>query len=471
MAFSSNDKRWLVTLVASNKVVAPVLQDIVKQGMAELYAALNNHLNGLPIPCSLQTLTYADVCHLAATPSLASSLKDLSFGNINNNCGVHGKSKKVYNYNSLADDVRENVRNRGSHFNESDWKETVFDQCFDKLKALLQCLPLLPDKKKELLEELSAWKTEGFKRIVDNDVKDLLGKFQNVKLASINEKLDDMPTKDESERVIKKLHSFHTSLMEKLDSMESFIREVHHKLDGGLGATNANPVPTIFDFPKHLQRKEVKQRQDPETKRLKNASTTNRIQKATKPDQSKEKNPDPPYKLRGENAMLARKRIHNAAINGECDVIKLLLESGDNGDQTDKFGLTPLHLAVWYGQRAVVELLLQYGANVDAVDRKNKEGRQASWLGFQSHTTTVTAANASGGTQTEALREIYVNSLALPLVVYNNTTAMNNRSDGLTARVLAGLFTNVSFNNSPVNISINFQSNVHPNDSANGSCL
>ena len=46
---------------------------------------------------------------------------------------------------------------------------------------------------------------------------------------------------------------------------------------------------------------------------------------------------------------------------------------------------------------------------------------------------------------------------------------MNNGSDGLTARALGGLFTNVSFNNSPVNISINLQWNVHPSDSANGS--
>ena len=52
-----NDKRWLVTLVTSNKVVAPVLQDIVKQGMDKLYALLNNYLNGLPTPYSLQTLT------------------------------------------------------------------------------------------------------------------------------------------------------------------------------------------------------------------------------------------------------------------------------------------------------------------------------------------------------------------------------------------------------------------------------
>ena len=51
--------------------------------------------------------------------------------------------------------------------------------------------------------------------------------------------------------------------------------------EGGLGPTKANPVPTIFDFPKHIQRKQVKQRQDPEARRLKNTSSTNRIQKKT----------------------------------------------------------------------------------------------------------------------------------------------------------------------------------------------
>ena len=83
---------------------------------------------------------------------------------------------------------------------------------------------------------------------------------------------------------------------------------------------------------------------------------------------------------------------------------------------------------------------------------------------------TVTAANASDGPRTEALREVYINSPTLPSVVGNNTTAMNNGSDGLTARALGELFTNVSFNNSPVNISINLRSNVHPSDSVDGSC-
>ena len=55
--------------------------------------------------------------------------------------------------------------------------------------------------------------------------------------------------------------------------------------EGGLGATKANPVPTIFD--ENLQRKEVKPRQDPEGRRLKNASTTSKIQKASKRGNSK----------------------------------------------------------------------------------------------------------------------------------------------------------------------------------------
>ena len=99
MTVLSNDKRWLVTLVTLYKVVTPVLQDIAKQGMDKLYATLDNYLKGLPTPCSLRTLTYADACHLASTPSPASSLKGLNFGNINNNSGVHGKTKMSSNYN------------------------------------------------------------------------------------------------------------------------------------------------------------------------------------------------------------------------------------------------------------------------------------------------------------------------------------------------------------------------------------
>ena len=104
------------------------------------------------------------------------------------------------------------------------------------------------------------------------------------------------------------------------------------------------------------------------------------------------------------------------------------------------------------------------------LEKKTKNVKQVGWVFIKYHYNRDTAANASGGPRTEALREVYVHSPALPSVVGNNTTTMDNGSDGLTARALGGLFTNVSFNNSPVNISINLQSNVHPGDSVNGSC-
>ena len=210
MAYSDNDKRWLVTLIASNKIVAPVLREIVKQGMDKLYAFLDGQLSGLTPPCNLTTLTYAT----CPTPLR----KDLQFQNINDNLNNHGKKKVDYNYNvntavdlaklylpgflavfsafdesmdlsaalrllgckkyptqiffssnpfvavqSLADDVRENVRNPGGHFKESDWTQNFFDQCFDKLEALVNSLVLPAIEKKDLLDQLSERRTKGNK--------------------------------------------------------------------------------------------------------------------------------------------------------------------------------------------------------------------------------------------------------------------------------------------------------------------
>ncbi|XP_022785716.1 ankyrin-2-like isoform X2 [Stylophora pistillata] len=406
----SKVKKWLVTLVTLNKVVAPVLPDIVKQGMENLYAFLDNFLNGLATPCSLATLTYTDVCHLAVTPSPVSSLKDLYFGNINNNSDIHGKKTKKYNYNvsspvdlaklylpnflavfsafdqsmdlsaalrllgsrkypmqiyvssdplydikSLADDVRENVRNRASHFGESEWTQIFFDQCFDKLKNLVQGLPLNVAKKKELLDQLSEWKAEGFQRIIDEDVKEVMEKFQNAKLAAIDEKLDDIPTKEEREKATEKLLSFLRSM---IDRFEDLFRKVEHKLDG----ISVKPLSENSRKSVHPTRSSV--------------LSTDVTSKEMRQIGNKYKNPESTGGLRAKIAKLSRGTLHKAAISGRRDFVELLLENGEDVDQRDEFNLTPLHLAAWYGKRAVVELLLRHGANVNAVDRFQKTALQ-----------------------------------------------------------------------------------------------
>lgn len=207
---SDEEKRWLVVGVAMVEVVAPVLRDTVKQGMDLHYNNLDAYLSGLPVPCSLNTLTYTQA-------SYDSTLKSLKFENINNNSQTHGKSKKDkpnYNYNVLssvdlaklylpdylatfsafdesldlsailrllgwsrpapifpspnpllslqkaADDVRDN-RNKWAHANLSEWSEAFFNDCFSKLESLVKSVGLQGTKEKNTLDQLSDWQTKG----------------------------------------------------------------------------------------------------------------------------------------------------------------------------------------------------------------------------------------------------------------------------------------------------------------------
>ena len=98
-----------------------------------------------------------------------------------------------------------------------------------------------------------------------------------------NEKIQHVPGMSEQERRRRWVAAY------RLESLNvtRHTRICSKHFEGGLGPTKANPVPTIFDFPENLQRKEVKPRQDPEGRRLKNASTTSKIQKASKRGNSK----------------------------------------------------------------------------------------------------------------------------------------------------------------------------------------
>lgn len=106
----------------------------------------------------------------------------------------------------MADDVRKNVRNRVCHFNESDWTQIFFDQCFEKLKNLVRGLPLLNVmEKKKLLNQLSEWKAKGLQTTGKKYVKELMAQFQIDRLKDIQEKLEDKPTREEIKRLMQKL--------------------------------------------------------------------------------------------------------------------------------------------------------------------------------------------------------------------------------------------------------------------------
>jgi len=60
--------------------------------------------------------------------------------------------------------------------------------------------------------------------------------------------------------------------------------------------------------------------------------------------------------------------IHIAAIRGDIDAIKLLMEVGVDINAQGEHGYTPLHEAVEQGQLEVAKLLLENGCNTSLVN-------------------------------------------------------------------------------------------------------
>ena len=208
MMVSNEEKRWIVVGIAMNKVVAPVLRDAVKQGMDTNYTDLDRYCKHLSPPCTLKTLHHGLV---QKDPIFKQLIKN--FKNINNNgilCGKHlGKYNfsindpidlaKVYlqdshlaqflafdesldltailqllgfkNYmpgalfsphiQASADDVRKNVRNKWGHVDVTKWTDAQFNDCFDKLKALVTSLGLTACVEKTTLDQMDDWQTKG----------------------------------------------------------------------------------------------------------------------------------------------------------------------------------------------------------------------------------------------------------------------------------------------------------------------
>ena len=202
MMVSDEEKRWIVVGIAMNKVVAPVLRDVIKAEMDTHYDDLDKHLTP---SCTLKTLTYP---YANTDPHL----NKLKFQNVNNNSVLHSNDKKSYCFTinssvdldkiylpnhlamfsafdesmdmtailnllgisyyqpnaifsaltqTTADDVRKNVRNKRGHFDVIEWSETFFDDCFVQLEALVRSLDLNAEKDKKTLADLYERQTKG----------------------------------------------------------------------------------------------------------------------------------------------------------------------------------------------------------------------------------------------------------------------------------------------------------------------
>jgi hypothetical protein len=60
--------------------------------------------------------------------------------------------------------------------------------------------------------------------------------------------------------------------------------------------------------------------------------------------------------------------LHDAAINGHVEIVRLLLQNGAEVNAKDKIGNTPLHWAASEGHVDILHLLVENGANLEAQD-------------------------------------------------------------------------------------------------------
>ena len=86
--------------------------------------------------------------------------------------------------------------------------------------------------------------------------------------------------------------------------------------------------------------------------------------------------------------------LHMAAVNGDVDVFRLLVENLDNGDPfvENDFGETPLHLAASTRHKGgihVIEFLMQWVKNNRRGDRKFYEAIKRRKYFILGHTTFV----------------------------------------------------------------------------------
>jgi len=73
-----------------------------------------------------------------------------------------------------------------------------------------------------------------------------------------------------------------------------------------------------------------------------------------------------------ENEEKPTKSLHQAAIDGDIEQVKLLISKGADVNERKRNGWTPLHTASYYGRKGVADALIAEGANINATDVSGK---------------------------------------------------------------------------------------------------
>ena len=78
--------------------------------------------------------------------------------------------------------------------------------------------------------------------------------------------------------------------------------------------------------------------------------------------------------MRG-RGLVGKMRIHRAVFNRDVDLIKKLIEEGDDVNEVEAAGNTPLHNAAYDGWCEGIELLCEHGAKLNASNNVRNLGR------------------------------------------------------------------------------------------------
>jgi len=73
-------------------------------------------------------------------------------------------------------------------------------------------------------------------------------------------------------------------------------------------------------------------------------------------------------------------KLFDASIEGQLDIVKLLIKAGADINAKNEYGDTPLIVASRYNQMDIVKLLIKAGADINI---KNKGGNTALMIAFR----------------------------------------------------------------------------------------